>query len=99
MKKNIYLSIIAALFAGFTLTACSDFMEAENKSAGGQTADDFFGKDASALLTAAYSSLKNYAFSTDLYSRGTDLYIHTRGKSVSNFDTYTFSAEDNTIKN
>ena len=97
MKKNIYLSIIAALFAGFTLTACSDFLEAENKSAGGQTADQIFGKDASSLLTAAYSSLKSYAFSTDLYSRGTDLYIHTRGKSVTDFDTYTFNAENGTI--
>lgn len=99
MKKNIYLSVIAALFAGLTLTACSDFLEAENKTAGGQTADDVFGKDASSLLTAAYSSLKSYGFSEDLFCRGTDLYIHTRGKAVSNFDTYTFSAEDNTIKN
>lgn len=97
MKKNIYLSVIAALFAGFTLTACSDFLEAENKSAGGQTADDVFSKDASTLLTAAYSSLKSYGFSTDLFSRGTDLYIHTRGKSVSDFDTYTFNTENSTI--
>ena len=97
MKKNIYLSVIAALFAGFTLTACSDFLEAENKSAGGQTADQYFSKDASSLLTAAYSSLKSYGFSTDLFSRGTDLYIHTRGKSVSDFDTYTFNTENNTI--
>ncbi len=99
MKKNIYLSVIAALFAGFTLTACSDFLEAENKTAGGQTADDVFGKDASTLLTAAYSSLKSYGFSTDLFSRGTDLYIHTRGKSVSDFDTYTFNADNGTITN
>ena len=99
MKKNIYISVIAALFAGFTLTACSDFLEAENKTAGGKTADDVFGKDATSLLTAAYSSLKSYGFSTDLFSRGTDLYIHTRGKSVSDFDTYTFTAENNTIKN
>ncbi len=99
MKKNIYLSVIAALFAGFTLTACSDFLEAENKTAGGQTADDVFGKDASTLLTAAYSSLKSYGFSTDLFSRGTDLYIHTRGKSVSDFDTYTFNADNSTITN
>ena len=97
MKKNIYLSVIATLFAGFTLTACSDFLEAENKTAGGQTADDVFSKDATSLLTAAYSSLKSYAFSTDLYSRGTDLYIHTRGKSVSDFDTYTFNTENGTI--
>ena len=99
MKKNIYISVIAGLFAGFTLTACSDFLEAENKSAGGQTADQYFSKDASALLTAAYSSLKSYGFSTDLFSRGTDLYIHTRGKSVSDFDTYTFNTENSTITN
>ena len=98
MKKNIYLSVIAALFAGFTLTACSDFLDAENKTAGGQTADDVFSKDATSLLTAAYSSLKSYGFSTDLFSRGTDLYIHTRGKAVSDFDTYTFTAENNTVK-
>ena len=99
MKRNIYLSVIAALFAGSTLTACSDFMEAENKSAGGQTAEQYFNKDASSLLTAAYSSLKNYGFNLDLFSRGTDLYIHTRGKSVSDFDTYTFNTENTTVTN
>lgn len=98
MKKNIYLSVIAALFAGFTLTACSDFLEAENKTAGGQTADDYFGNDATSLLTSAYESLKAYAYSPDLFSRGTDLYIHTRGKTASVFDSFTFTAEDNTIK-
>ena len=97
MKRNIYFSVIAALFAGFTLTACSDFLEAENKSAGGQTAEEIFSKDASSLLTAAYSSLKNYGFNTDLFCRGTDLYIHTRGKAVSDFDTYTFNTENSTI--
>ena len=91
--------MIAALFAGSTLTACSDFMEAENKSAGGQTAEQYFNKDASSLLTAAYSSLKNYGFNLDLFSRGTDLYIHTRGKSVSDFDTYTFNTENTTVTN
>ena len=98
MKKNIYLSVIAALFAGFTLTACSDFLEAENKTSGGQTADDYFGKDATSLLTSAYESMKSYAYSPDLFSRGTDLYIHTRGKVATVFDTYTMTAEDNTIK-
>ena len=81
------------------MTACSDFMEAENKSAGGQTAEQYFNKDASSLLTAAYSSLKNYGFNLDLFSRGTDLYIHTRGKSVSDFDTYTFNTENSNITN
>ena len=88
---------MSVLFAGFTLTACSDFLEAENKSAGGQTADDVFSKDAEPLLTAAYSSLKSYGFNTDLFCRGTDLYIHTRGRIVSDFDTYTFNTENSTI--
>ena len=97
MKKNIYLSVIAALFAGFTLTACSDFLEAENKTAGGQTADDYFGKDATSLLTSAYESMKAYAYIPDLFSRGTDLYIHTRGHVATVFDSYTITPEDNTI--
>ena len=97
MKKNIYLSVIAALFAGFTLTACSDFLEAENKSAGGQTADDYFGKDATSLLTSAYESMKAYAYIPDLFSRGTDLYIHTRGHVATDFDAYTMTPENNTI--
>lgn len=97
MKKNIYLSVIAALFAGFTLTACSDFLEAENKTAGGQTADDYFGKDATSLLTSAYESMKAYAYIPDLFSRGTDLYIHTRGHVATVFDSYTITPEDNTL--
>ena len=98
MKKNIYLSVIAALFAGVTLTSCSDFLEAENKTAGGQTADDYFGKDASSLLTSAYESLKATAYNPDMYSRGTDLYIHTRGKVATVFDSYTLTPEDNTVR-
>ena len=97
MKKKLYISVIAALLTGLFMTSCSDFLDAENKSAGGKTADDTFSKDATSLLTAAYSSLKSYGFNTDLFSRGTDLYIHTRGKSVSDFDTYTFNTENSTV--
>lgn len=98
MKKNIYSSVIVALFAGFTLAACSDFLEAENKTAGGQTAEDYFGKDASSLLTSAYESLKSIVYIPDLYSRGTDLYIHTRGHVAGVFDSYTLTPEDNTVR-
>ncbi len=98
MKKNIYITVFAALLAGMSLTSCSDFLEAENKTAGGQTADDYFGKDASSLLTSAYSSLKSIVYSPDLFCRGTDLYIHTRGKTSTDFDTYTLTPENNTVK-
>jgi len=97
MKKNIFISALVVLLSGTAMTSCDKFLEAENKTAGGKTADDFFGSDASTLLTSTYSSLKSIVFSTDLYSRGTDLYIHTRGHAASPFDSYTFNAEDPTI--
>lgn len=99
MNKKIYISVLAALMTGLVMTSCSDFLEAENKTAGGQTADDYFGKDPNALLTATYSSLKSIAFSTDLYNRGTDLYIHTRSKSSTEFDTYDMTPESTPVKN
>lgn len=98
MKKYKLLSLIATLFAGFALTACSDFLDAKNKTAGGQTAEEFFSKDASSLLVSAYSSMKSIVFSPDLFCRGTDLYIHTRGQATTVFDTFTMTAEDNTVK-
>lgn len=98
MKKNIYISMFVALLGGLTFSGCSDFLDAENKTAGGQTADEYFGKDASTLLTTTYSSLKSIAYIPDIYSRGTDLYIHTRGKSSTVFDTYTIKADDETVK-
>ncbi len=97
MKKKIYLSVVGALLAGVTLTSCSDFLEAENKSAGGQTADDYFGKDASSLLTAAYASMKSIVYNTGMYNQGTDLYIHTRGKSVSEFSNYSLNSGNSTV--
>ena len=97
MKKKLYISVFAALLTGLFMTSCSDFLEAENKSAGGKTADQVFSKDATSLLTAAYSSLKSYGFNTDLFCRGTDLYIHTRSKTVTDFDTYTFNTENGTV--
>ena len=99
MKKKIYLIMTAALLAaGTTLTSCSDFLEAENKSAGGQTADDRFGADATSYLTATYSSLKNIVYNVGLYQQGTDLFINTRGKAQSSYHEYSLTPEDNGVK-
>ena len=99
MKKKIYLIMTAALLAaGTTLTSCSDFLEAENKSAGGQTADDRFGADATSYLTATYSSLKNIVYNVGLYQQGTDLFIITRGKPQGSYNEYSLTPEDNGVK-
>lgn len=88
MKTYIYKSVIVALFAGVALTSCSDFLDAENKSAGGQTADDYLGNNPQAMLTSAYESMKDIVFVPEIYSQGTDLYINTRGHDGGDFNTY-----------
>ena len=90
MKKTLYLSLIAALLAGGTLTSCSDFLDAENKSAGGSAADNIQ-KDPDILLTTVYKSLYDYAYLPELYSQGTDLYIMTRGRDAGAFNEYSMT--------
>ena len=98
MKKKIYLIIAAALLTGTVFTSCSDFLDAENKSAGGQTADDRFGADATQYLTATYNSLKSIVYNVGLYQQGTDLYINTRGKAQGSYNEYSLTPEDNGVK-
>lgn len=96
MKKYIYLFMVAFLSMG-SLTSCSDFLDAENKSAGGQTADDRFGADATQYLTATYNSLKSIVYNVGLYQQGTDLYINTRGKAQGSYNEYSLTAVDNGV--
>lgn len=96
MKKNHYISAIAILTIVFTLASCSDFLNANNKSAGG-TASDHFNKNASYLLVSTYNSLKNIVYNPSLYCEGTDLYVNTRGKDAGVYNEYTLTAEDNTV--
>lgn len=98
MKKKIYLFVTAAMLTGMSLTSCSDFLTPENKSAGGQTADDRFGSDATQFLTATYNSLKSVAYNPELFSQGTDLYINTRGHSGGVYNEYTLTVEDDGVK-
>lgn len=98
MKKYIYKSMAALFLFGVALTSCSDFLEAENKGAGGDEADGYFGKDASELLVAAYESLKTITTQVDIYEHGTDLYFNTRGHAGGVFNEYTLTPEEGTIK-
>jgi len=96
MKKNYYIAAIATLAITFTLASCSDFLNADNKSAGG-TASDHFNKNASSLLVSTYNSLKNIVYNPSLYCEGTDLYINTRGKDAGVYNEYTLTTEDHTV--
>lgn len=98
MKKQLYITVAAALLTGMTLSSCSDFLDAENKSAGGQTTDAYFGKDASSLLVTAYNSFDAVVNQVPIFEQGTDLYINTRGHAAGEFNEYSFTPANSTIE-
>lgn len=98
MKKNIYKSMAVLTFVGMTLTGCSDFLDAENKTAGGTEADGYFSKTPSELLVSAYESLKTLSTQVPLFEQGTDMFFNTRGHAGGAFNEYTLTPEDGTVR-
>ena len=92
MKKSIYVYVLT-LMGTLTLSGCNDFLEAENKSSGGVTADEYYSTEEGlqSLLATAYSGLKWMATNTDLNEWGTDLYVEVRSKDPGEFHKYIFS--------
>jgi len=79
MKILKYKTIAAMLLIGAALTSCSsDFLDAENKSSGGQNDEDFFSKNPESMMVYAFSTLQSIASTVDIYEQGTDLYVANR---------------------
>lgn len=97
MKKTLYVSVLALMLAGTSLTSCSDFLEADNKTTANKGADDALIDQPEGLLMEAYASIYSFAnTSVDiaLNDEGTDLYIPVRRKTPSELDNYTLSASN-----
>ena len=75
MKKYVYKSIAMLFAAGAIMSSCSDFLDAENKTAAGVEADEYFGKTPNELLVAVYSNLKSLVTQVDIHDQGTDLFL------------------------
>ena len=99
MKILKYLKVSAALVAGVVMTSCSsDFLDADNKSAGGQTDEDYFSKKPEALMYYAYSTLQSISTSVNIYEQGTDLYVANR-QNPSQLMDYSMSSREDNSKN
>ena len=99
MKKIKYFGALA-LSALMLLTSCEGFLDAENKSAGGQTADEYF-RTPEGLATFrvyAYSSLKKIATSNTIQEDGTDLFLPARGKTPSQFQEYSVTPNNGDVQ-
>lgn len=102
MKKILYSVALAACCMG-TMTSCSDFLDASNKS--NVTAKQSFAtkEGLNNLVNDAYQHLQNvYAASlfTSCFSAGTDMYADARNKMNEALNTYeTLTPENTDIKN
>ena len=102
IKNLIYISAFAIL-GTVSFASCEDFLTAENKTAGGQTAEDYFStpEGVATLRTYAYSQLINLTAKSDIsniYEDGTDLYTDCRGKTPTQFHNYSLSAENTDVR-
>ena len=102
MKKILYSVALAACVMG-TMTSCSDFLDAENKS-NVSDKQTFATKDGfNTLVNDAYQRLQNiYAapLFTSCFSAGTDMYADARNKMNEALNTYeTLTPENGDIKN
>lgn len=94
MKKILYISALA-IVSSMSLTSCEDFLEAENKSAGGATSDKYF------PTAEGLKGYRNYAYSClnslvggylDMQDGASDIYWQSRGR-ISNYDVFQVTAE------
>ena len=102
MKKILYSVALAACCMG-TMTSCSDFLDAENKS-NVSDKQTFATKDGfNTLVNDAYQRLQDvYAapLFTSCFSAGTDMYADARNKMNEALNTYeTLTPENTDIKN
>ena len=101
MKKLSYI-MASALLTLVSATSCSDFLEAENKSAGGDVNDPevyFRTQEGLQSFSAyAFNSLKPIATALDINDDGTDLYMPCRGQAPSMFQEYSLNAENSDVE-
>lgn len=97
MNRYIYKSFAAFLAFGLAMSSCSDFLDAENKSAG-TDADTYFSQNADKFLVSTYQSLKDLVTVIDINEQGTDMFFNTRGHAAGEFNDYSLTAENATVK-
>lgn len=102
MKKILYSVALAACCMG-TMTSCSDFLDASNKSNVTDKQTFATKEGLNNLVNDAYQHLQNvYAASlfTSCFSAGTDMYADARNKMNEALNTYeTLTPENTDIKN
>jgi len=95
MKYLKYLSVVALCM--MSLSSCSDFLDADNKSSGNNNAEDHFSNDPAALLPTAYNSLRNFGVQVNIHEHGSDLYYTPKAQDC-DYAKFINTPDDGTVK-
>ena len=102
MKKLSYI-MVSALLTLMSATSCSDYLEADNKSAGGDVNDPevYFRtqEGIEAFRAYGYQPLKTIATAIQINDDGTDLYEPCRHGSPSAFQEYSLASNNEDVEN
>lgn len=99
MKTKLYITALAlATCAAFT--SCDDFLEADNKTAGGQTADQYFStpEGLEAWRVNTFYSLRSLMSNNNIHDNSSDLYWPSRGNGIDAFVQFTLSSETSEVE-
>ncbi len=98
MKKSILYSVLMAVVAVLSMSSCSDFLEATNKS--NVSADSYFNTEEGlqALRINAYNEFKSLVTTTDMMEWGTDIYDESHGKEPGEFALFTMTPESGDVQ-
>ncbi|MDE6555810.1 MAG: RagB/SusD family nutrient uptake outer membrane protein [Duncaniella sp.] len=91
--KHIAFAAVASL----ALSGCSDALEADNKSNGGQNAEDYFSSNPELIIPTAYQMLTKFAFQVDMHDAQSDMYMCPRSGSDTEFARFAITSETSAL--
>lgn len=95
MKFFKYIAFAA--LASVALTGCSDALDADNKSNGGQNAEDYFSENPELMIPTAYDKLRKFAFQVDMHDAASDMYMCPRSGSDTEFARFAITSETSAL--
>ncbi len=93
MKLINYIGLAA--IATMSLSSCSDFLDAENRSTANDDADAYLSAHPESLRPVAFDAFKYYATHLELHEEATDLYFVT--SAADGYGDFKVTAEDGTV--
>ena len=93
MKLINYIGLAA--IATMSLTSCSDFLDADNKSTANDDADAYLTAHPESLRPVAFDAFKYFATHLELHEEATDLYFVTA--AADGYGDFQVTAEDGTV--